>query len=197
MAKRGRNLIIAGDPGRAKNKPGGLALIDADNGEVVDCIKIPVFSVETSTKRRNKKKKLVGKGKGSKSVINYVAIRQWILSHVDLAVDKVRAVVEHLNPMPKFGAVANWGMSSSMYLLVGLFSGLGFRVRYIRPTKWQAIIFGRGHKADKDVSRGKAAELAPKFTNSFKSKNQDGIAEAVLIGIARYRQLKRLNMACA
>jgi crossover junction endodeoxyribonuclease RuvC len=92
--------------------------------------------------------------------------------------------IEEVGAMPGQGVTSMFGFGFTAGVLHGLSAVSD--IRTVRPMKWKTAFGLIG--AGKDASRRLAAEKYPEFSNSFKLARQDGLAEAVLIGLFGVRQ---------
>lgn len=89
--------------------------------------------------------------------------------------------------MPKQGRSSTLKTGRSWGQLIGYFQGRGHRIVEVRSQEWKPT-FNLTRKP-KEASRARAIELWPHFAHhSFPNKQDEGVAEACLIG---YHQLKQ------
>lgn len=177
-----RTYILGADPGVL----GGLCLMRLRSGRIRSLVKMPIHTIEKASKRKTKSTK--SKGKGVMNLIDYLGIQEWLDKNTTPD-DEIIFAIEDIGCQPMFGGHANWGMSASKHLLLGLAAGRRSRICLIKATEWQQIMFGvkRG-KANKARSVAMARQLFPKMVGLLQLKGCDGLAESLLIAEAVRRK---------
>ena len=112
-------------------------------------------------------------------------VRSLLRSHCG-PLDRFMALVEEVGPMRKDGCVQAWAFSGAYHLFQGVVIGQGLPLRFVKPAQWKRDLkLRRG----KDASRQRAMELFPAFRKDFARAQDDGRAEAALIGLWGHVQL--------
>lgn len=148
---------------------GGIAFYD---GDVLGIVKIPSV-----------------KAKGRGRVVEWDALYENININMSLfkpLIESSYIFIEQVWAMPgqgvssmfKFGYISGW--------LRGRFEGWG-EIHMVSPQKWKKHF---GLSSDKDASRKLAMCNFPKDSEKFKRKNNDGVAEAALIALYGYQEMK-------
>lgn len=120
----------------------------------------------------------VGRGKAGRQSVNAAALSQWLreLMALNPGADVV-AIVEEVASRPGQGVASMFRFGQSCGVVAGVLAALRIPVVYVTPQRWK-----RHHGllgAEKDASRGKAAELYPDAPLS--RKRDQGRADALLM----------------
>jgi crossover junction endodeoxyribonuclease RuvC len=96
-----------------------------------------------------------------------------------------RAFVELVGPRPNEGVVGAFAFGDSKGCIRGVLAGAAVPVIWITPPSWKrAVSIAPGKDGAKDAARAQAIARWPSYADLFRHKNDDGLAEAALIGIA-------------
>jgi crossover junction endodeoxyribonuclease RuvC len=96
-----------------------------------------------------------------------------------------RAFVELVGPRPNEGVVGAFAFGDSKGCIRGVLAGAAIPVIWITPASWKRVIgIAPGKDGAKDAARAKAIARWPDCADLFRHKNDDGLAEAALIGVA-------------
>jgi crossover junction endodeoxyribonuclease RuvC len=96
-----------------------------------------------------------------------------------------RAFVEHVGPRPMEGVVGAFAFGDSKGVVRGVLAGAAIPVIWITPPSWKRVIgIPPGKDGAKDAARAEAIARWPDRASLFAHKNDDGLAEACLIGVA-------------
>lgn len=142
---------------------GGIALLD-QFGELIDILEMPCLH----------------DGPKNRRTINAPLLASFIYkSHA------TTAFVESVGPRPMEGAVGAFAFGDSKGVVRGVLAGAAIPVVWITPPSWKRIVgIAPGKEGAKDAARAKAISLWPNMADTFKHKNDDGLAEAALIALA-------------
>lgn len=146
--------IVGIDPGIF----GAIAKIDPEN-HTIEVYKMPFHKIQPGEKI----KKLVDPVKVGK-ILNYS--------------DILRAYVEEVHAMPGEGVVSVFGFGRSFGVVLGALGALQIPTSPVSPGLWKKVL---KVPAEKDAARYRASQLFPACAEAWSNKNQDGLAEAVLI----------------
>lgn len=160
-----RWLTIGIDPGLS----GALALLSPD-GELLAVADMP--TAEAVKGRRRVSEAMLAQ-----------TLRDWMHVH-RIGGMRVRAVIEQVHAMPKQGVSAMFSFGASYGAARGVLAGLSIPTHEMTPQKWHRACGLRLVGHTKDASRGRAAQLFPRFAGDFSRKRDDGRAEAALIAWA-------------
>ena len=156
-----RAAITAIDPGMT----GAIAFLAAD-GSLIDVVDMPVFVVT---------KRVSGKDR-TKNHINVYELGSVISAH-DIG---AQAVIEHVGPMPRDGAMQAFQFGFGAGAIHGACGALGMRIETVTPQKWKKHF---GLTADKEQARQLATRRFPAQADKFKRKMDAGRAEACLLAL--------------
>ena len=96
-----------------------------------------------------------------------------------------RAFVEFVGPRPQEGVVGAFAFGDSKGCIRGVLAGAAIPIIWITPPSWKRTIgIAPGKDGAKDAARAHAIARWPSHAEQFKHKNDDGLAEAALIGVA-------------
>ena len=96
-----------------------------------------------------------------------------------------RAFVEAVGPRPNEGVVGAFAFGDSKGVIRGVLAGAAIPVVWITPPQWKRTVgIEPGKDGAKDAARALAIQRWPDRAETFKHKNDDGLAEACLIGLA-------------
>src|SRR5690606_4249828 len=139
--------IIGCDPG----VHGAIAIL-SDTGELISVEDMPVFAVV----------KRVGGKDRTKNHINVHALGNMLRPHM---ASQVAALIEHVGPMPRDGAMQAFQFGFATGALHGAFGALGFGIETVTPPKWKKHF---GLTSDKGGSRQLATRRFPAHADLFK-----------------------------
>jgi crossover junction endodeoxyribonuclease RuvC len=96
-----------------------------------------------------------------------------------------RAFVELVGPRPHEGVVGAFAFGDSKGCIRGVIAGAAIPLIWITPAGWKRVIgIPPGKDGAKDAARAEAISRWPGSADLFAHKNDDGLAEAALIGVA-------------
>jgi hypothetical protein len=176
--------IISVDPG----KTGAVAVRTDD--VLVEIIDMPTLTVLTGkSKLVIAANNTVSKKALTKTHVCAVGIFEKLFGIVAAAGADVRFVMEKVHEMPGQSGMFAFGRSSGLVEMAAI--SLGLLPIFVEPSVWKRSL---GLGSDKNRSRELAGELFPAFTKSFRRVEDDGRAEAALIGewLARSQAPKAL-----
>jgi hypothetical protein len=108
-----------------------------------------------------------------------------LLASIIYASHASRAFVELVGPRPNEGVVGAFAFGDSKGCIRGVLAGAAIPVIWITPPSWKrAVGIAPGKDGAKDAARAQAIARWPDKAELFRHKNDDGLAEAALIGIA-------------
>lgn len=163
------NYILGVDPGAA----GALALLNGDDGRLVEVRDMPVHQV-TIGKTKRKRVDLHG-------LVDIV--RSWALCYGP------RAFVEEVHSSPMDGPVGAFAFGEAFGAVKTAIAGANIPMVLVRPQEWKTHhrLIGK----DKDDSRRLASQLLPAAASNWARKMDDGRAEAALIALYGASTLRR------
>jgi crossover junction endodeoxyribonuclease RuvC len=108
-----------------------------------------------------------------------------LLASIIYASHATRAFVELVGPRPNEGVVGAFAFGDSKGVIRGVLAGAAVPVIWITPPSWKrAVGIAPGKDGAKDAARAKVIGMWPSSADLFRHKNDDGLAEAALIGVA-------------
>lgn len=127
---------------------------------------------------------LLSSGPKGRAEYDVEACLSFLHSELDLPnVQGCIVVLEHLQPMPAFGA-HNFTFGYGFGFFEGMLAALGARIERVRPKVWQAAagVTGKG-KGRKDSACALCQRLFPQvnLVPDGSTKRHDGMADALLI----------------
>lgn len=164
------SAIIGMDPGMS----GAIAIL-SDTGDLISVTDMPVFAVV----------KRVGGKDRTKNHINVHDLGNILGPY---QVSGATAVIEHVGPMPRDGAMQAFQFGFGAGALHGACGAMGFGIETVTPQKWKKHF---GLTADKGGSRQLATRRFPAHADLFKRVKDDGRAEAVLVALYHHETRAR------
>lgn len=163
-------LVLGVDPGVA----GAIAVLDAETGELVQVVDMPVLNDGPA---------------GRKSV------NAPLLADLVFKTHATAAFVEFVGARPGEGAVGAFAFGRSRGVVEGVLGAAGVPVTFLAPAAWKrAAQIPPGKDGAKDLARSEAIRRWPAQAGLFARRKDDGRAEACLIAVAG---LSKLNGVAA
>lgn len=172
------SICVGIDPGSS----GAIAFLDSETGELLSIYDIPIDKVQV--------------GKHLRSRINRPKLLDILYSARGADVFTERPEARPMRGTDKRtgqttlrqpGAMGMMTLGENYgTLLMGL-TAAGMALTEVRPGIWKKAM---SVSASKDEARRRAQELFPKFSDFFALKNDDGRAEAAILGLYGIRVLK-------
>lgn len=108
-----------------------------------------------------------------------------ILASIVYQSHATRAFVERVGPRPGEGAVGAFAFGDCKGVVRGVLAACAIPCIFIQPAAWKREVgIPPGKDGAKDAARAQAIRRWPGMAELFRHKNDDGLAEAALIGIA-------------
>ena len=149
--------IVAFDPG---SQNGAFAVFE--NGEFLECGELPTTPMTATDKKPQINAALLAEVLGN-------------LPHRE----RLLAVVERVNPNPKFGA-SNFNFGASFGIIIGVLGALKIPCVMVPAVRWKKAL--GLIKQNKDASRTMAMQLYPLCAPFLTLKKHHNRADAILIG---------------
>jgi crossover junction endodeoxyribonuclease RuvC len=141
---------------------GALALLE-DNGQLIDVWDMPCLFDGPKNRR---------------------TVNAPLLAEIVYKSHATRAYVEHVGPRPLEGAVGAFAFGDSKGVVRGCLAAAAIPTIFITPPQWKRIVGVPPGKDMKDMARSNAINRWPGKAQLFARKQDDGRAEAALIGLA-------------
>ena len=142
---------------------GGVALL-SDAGQLIEVIDMPCLH----------------DGPKHRRTINAPLLASFIYK-----THATRAFCERVGPRPREGSVGAFAFGDSKGVIRGILAAASIPCIWITPPQWKRVVgIAPGSDGAKDAARALAIARWPDHAETFKHKNDDGLAEACLIALA-------------
>jgi hypothetical protein len=142
---------------------GGIGHLN-DNGDLIDVFDMPCLHDGPKNRR---------------------TINAPLLAELVYKTHATRAFVERVGPRPGEGAVGAFQFGDCKGVIRGVLAAAAVPMLFIQPAQWKRVIgLPPGKDGAKDAARAEAIRRWPRHAGKFAHKNDDGLADAALIGLA-------------
>ena len=90
------------------------------------------------------------------------------------------AIIEEVHAMPNQGVTSMFNFGMTYGIIKGIIAANFSQIHYVRPQVWKGVL---QVPADKKLSRARATELFPAYSNQWCKAKWDGRAEAAMIAL--------------
>jgi len=120
------------------------------------------------------------KGKNSKKAKNTVDMYE-LAKLIDFWAKDIKfVIIEEVHAMPNQGVTSMFNFGMTYGIIKGIIAANLCRIHYVRPQTWKGVL---QVPADKKLSRARATELFPAYSNQWCKAKWDGRAEAAMIAL--------------
>lgn len=116
-------------------------------------------------------------GKKAKNTVDMYELAELIDSW---AKDIKFAIIEEVHAMPNQGVTSMFNFGMTYGIIQGIIAANLCPIHYVRPQTWKGVL---QVPADKKLSRARATELFPAYSNQWCKAKWDGRAEAAMIAL--------------
>jgi len=120
------------------------------------------------------------KGKNGKKAKNAIDMYE-LAKLIDFWAKDIKfVIIEEVHAMPNQGVTSMFNFGMTYGIIKGIIAANLCRIHYVRPQVWKGVL---QVPADKKLSRARATELFPAYSNQWCKAKWDGRAEAAMIAL--------------